>query len=86
MDSHRLYLWAERQERGKGETALKLYRSAIDEAYDREDVHRAVIALYNDLGRRGEAAAHYQQLEKAYKVQGKKLSNQTIDMYNKIMS
>ncbi|MAU11001.1 MAG: hypothetical protein CL607_14360 [Anaerolineaceae bacterium] len=74
------------QERGKGETALKLYRSAIDEAYDREDVHRAVIALYNDLGRRGEAAAHYQQLEKAYKVQGKKLSNQTIDMYNKIMS
>lgn len=74
------------QEQGKGEAALKLYRSAIEEAYDREDLHQAVIILYNNLGRRGEAAAHFQQLEKAFKDQGKSLSEATIQTYNDIMA
>ncbi|QPC80951.1 hypothetical protein G4Y79_14680 [Phototrophicus methaneseepsis] len=73
-------------ERGKGETALKLYRSAIDEDYSREDLHRELMLLYNELGRRGEAVAHYQQVEKIFNENNMTLSPKTIDVYNDIMA
>jgi two-component SAPR family response regulator len=73
-------------DRGKGETALKLYRSALDEDFSREDLHRELMLLYNELGRRGEAVAHFQQLEKAFNEQDVTLSPQTIEVYNNIMA
>ena len=49
---------------GRYEHALGLFLRAVSEAPNREDIHREVIRLYGTLGRRGEAAAHYQRLER----------------------
>lgn len=45
------------------EQGLGLYLRAVSEYPNREDLHREVMILYNKLGRRSEAVAHYQQLE-----------------------
>lgn len=45
------------------EQALGLYLRAVSELPNREDLHRDIMQLYAALGRRSEAAAHYQQLE-----------------------
>lgn len=56
-------LAAIREQEGNDEAALGLYLRAVSEAYNREDLHREVIRLYGKLGRRSEAAEHYQRLE-----------------------
>jgi DNA-binding SARP family transcriptional activator len=48
---------------GDPQQALGLYLRAVNEAPNREDWHREIIRLYGVLGRRGEAAEHYQRLE-----------------------
>jgi DNA-binding SARP family transcriptional activator len=68
------------------ELALKLYRQALDEDNSREDIHREIMKLYKDLGRRSEAVKHYQDLEKSFTDAGKKLSSQTVEVYNEIVS
>ncbi|HEC22728.1 MAG TPA: hypothetical protein ENI95_07410, partial [Chloroflexi bacterium] len=52
-----------RQSERHYEAALGLFLRAVSEAPNREDLHREVIRLYGLLGRRGEAAEHYQKLE-----------------------
>ncbi len=52
-----------RDAEGRHEAALGLFLRAVAEASNREDLHREVIRLYGKLGRRGEAAQHYQKLE-----------------------
>lgn len=52
-----------REAAGRADSALGLYLRAIGEDYNREDLHREVIRLYGKLGRRGEAAEHYQKLQ-----------------------
>lgn len=52
-----------RDEGGLHEAALGLYLRGVSEASNREDLHRQVIRLYGQLGRRSEAAEHYQKLE-----------------------
>ena len=51
-----------RAEQGEYEVALGLFLRAVSEAGNREDLHREVLKLYGKLGRRGEAAEHYQNL------------------------
>jgi DNA-binding SARP family transcriptional activator len=68
------------------ELALKLYRQALDEDNSREDIHREIMKLYKDLGRRSEAVKHYQDLEKSFADSGKKISAQTVEVYNEIVS
>lgn len=68
------------------ELALKLYRQALDEDNSREDIHREIMKLYKDLGRRSEAVKHYQDLEKSFADSGKKISAQTVAVYNEIVS
>jgi len=61
-----------RAEQGQYEIALGLFLRAVSEAGNREDLHREVLKLYGRLGRRGEAAEHYQnlmiELEERYKI------------------
>jgi DNA-binding SARP family transcriptional activator len=52
-----------RENEGQDEAALGLFLRAVSEAFNREDLHREVIRLYGKLGRRSEAAEHYQKLE-----------------------
>jgi len=73
-------------DKGRDELALKLYRSAIDEDYTREDLHRRLMQLYANLGRRSEAVAHYQQLEKYMEDRSNQLSAETQTLYSEIMA
>lgn len=52
-----------RKAEGRAEHALGLFLRAITENPRREDLHREVMKLYAELGRRSEAAAHFQRLE-----------------------
>jgi two-component system, LytTR family, response regulator len=56
-----------RDEQGKPENALSLLLRALNDAYNREDLHRGVLRLYGKLGRRAEAADHYQKLEHEFR-------------------
>jgi len=59
-----------------------LYLRAVSEARNREDLHREVIRLYGKLGRRSEAADHYQKLEQEFKERyGFKPSPETQHVY-----
>jgi DNA-binding SARP family transcriptional activator len=66
------------------EQALKLYRQALDEDYSLQGIHRDIMQLYTDLGRRSEAVAHYQQLEKTFADEGLEISGETAEVYNSI--
>ncbi|MGJ3238929.1 MAG: BTAD domain-containing putative transcriptional regulator [Anaerolineae bacterium] len=71
-------------QKDRKELALKLYRQALDEDFTREDIHRDMMNLYNDLGRRSEAVAHYQELEKTFRERNIKLSDATRTIYQTI--
>lgn len=76
-----------RKAEGRAEHALGLYLRAINEAPRREDLHRFVIQLYAELGRRSEAAAHFQRLEEDLKTNyGAEPEAATRALYNQIMS
>jgi DNA-binding SARP family transcriptional activator len=68
------------------ELALKLYRQALDEDFQREDIHRDIMQLYTELGRRSEAVAHYQELEKTFAKEGVAISDDTSQVYSDIMN
>lgn len=47
---------------GRPEHALALYLRAVNENPRREDIHQIIMRLFTSLGRRSEAAAHYQKM------------------------
>ena len=71
---------------GDYKAALAFYRRAVNEAYMREDIHRSILLCYDKLGRRSEAAAHYQDfvayLNKTLKIRP---SPETRVVYDKII-
>jgi len=71
--------------RGRVEQALTLLQKALTEDYAREDLHQEIMNLYTDLGRRSEAAAHYQQLSDTFKKRNLTISDETQALYRKIM-
>ncbi len=75
-----------RRAKGAMEHALRLYLRALQEDSGREDLHRRVMQLYADMGRRSEAAAHYQRLQREFKAARRKVSAETEDLYRSIMS
>jgi DNA-binding SARP family transcriptional activator len=76
-----------RKAKGQAEHALGLFLRAIAENPRREDLHREVMRLYADLGRRSEAAAHYQRLEEDLKTNlGTEPAPETCALYKEIMA
>lgn len=67
---------------GHPEHALSLYQRAVDENINREDLHREIMQLFTNLGRRSEAAAHYQRLLEDLKGD---VSPETRELYESIM-
>jgi DNA-binding SARP family transcriptional activator len=67
--------------RDRHEQALTLLLKGLNEDIKREDMHRKVMQLYSHLGRRSEAAVHYQRLldEKV------PISDETKRLYKEIM-
>jgi DNA-binding SARP family transcriptional activator len=68
------------------EHALALFQKALAEDNSRENVHREVMQLYAGLGRRSEAAAHFQKLVEEFDKSGLELEPETQNAYQKIMS
>lgn len=71
-------LWVQR---GKHDQALALLQKAATEDMRRDDIHRNIMSLYETLGRRSEAAAHYRKL----KDEGVAVSDETHALYKQIM-
>ncbi len=67
------------------EHALALFQKALSEDNTREDIHREVMQLYAQLGRRSEAAAHYQKLAGEMEKSGLEPSPETQSLYDSIM-
>lgn len=68
------------------EHALGLFQRALAEDFSRENVHQDVMRLYAKMGRRSEAAAHYQRLVEEFKKAGYEPSVDTSAVYKDIMS
>lgn len=68
------------------EHALTLYQRALNEDSSREDLHREVMRLFSLLGRRSEAAAHFQRLCDDFGKTGINVSEETNMLYQQIMT
>ncbi len=68
------------------EHALALFQKALGEDNSREEIHREVMQLYARLGRRSEAAAHYQRLADTFDKSQRELSSATQAVYQEIMA
>jgi DNA-binding SARP family transcriptional activator len=75
-----------RLEEGRQEHALGLLLRAVSENDRYEPIHRQIMQLYANLGRRSEAAAHYQKLVEQLKAEGKEPERDTRELYASIMS
>lgn len=75
-----------RLEEGRQENALGLLLRAVSENDRYEPIHRQIMQLYANLGRRSEAAAHYQKLVEKLKSDGKEPDVETKELYAAIMS
>lgn len=76
-------VWASRN---RHEKALSLLQKALSADNTREDLHRQVMQLYYDLGRRSEVAAHYQRLQEILKQNKAKPAEETQQLYAQIMT
>jgi DNA-binding SARP family transcriptional activator len=71
---------------GRQEHALGLLLRAVSENDRYEPIHRQIMQLYANLGRRSEAAAHYQKLIEKLRTDGKEPESETQTLYASIMS
>lgn len=81
--SHVAEMWEERE---RPEKSLALYQKALGEDPRNEHLHRQVLRLYAKLGRRSEAAAHYQHMISEMSSEKSHLSLETQELYDSIMS
>jgi DNA-binding SARP family transcriptional activator len=75
-----------RLEEGRQEHALGLLLRAVSENDRYEPIHRQIMQLYADLGRRSEAAGHYQKLVEKLRVDNREPEAETQELYSSIMS
>jgi DNA-binding SARP family transcriptional activator len=68
------------------EHALGLFQKALAENPRLEDVHREVMKLFASMGRRSEAAAHFQRLVEDLKKSNQEPMDETKQLYKDIMS
>ncbi|NDJ77362.1 MAG: hypothetical protein GYB65_14000 [Chloroflexi bacterium] len=75
-----------RLDEGRQEHALGLLLRAVNENDRYEPIHRQIMQLYANLGRRSEAAAHFQKLVERLKGDGEEPELETQQLYDSIMS
>lgn len=75
-----------RLEEERYEHALGLFQRALAEDFSHENLHRDIMQLYAKIGRRSEAAAHYQRLVEEFKKAGREPEVETQAVYKDIMS
>lgn len=72
--------------RERHEQALVLLQKALQEDNSRQDIHQDVMRIYATLGRRAEAAAHFQKLKEDYDKANIALLPDTEAVYQSIMA
>lgn len=75
-----------RLEEDRPEHALGLFQRVLAEDSSRENIHREVMKLYAKLGRRSEAAAHFQRYNDELKRDGRSPMIETVDVYKGIIA
>jgi DNA-binding SARP family transcriptional activator len=75
-----------RYNEGRQEHALALLQRAVNEDPRRQDIHRRLMSLYADLGRRSEAAGHYQRLQDTLKEYQLSMEDETKQLYKELMA
>lgn len=75
-----------RLEEDRPEHALGLFQRVLADDGSRENIHREVMKLYAKLGRRSEAAAHFQRLSEDLRRDGKSPSPETAEVYQSIIA
>jgi DNA-binding SARP family transcriptional activator len=75
-----------RLKEGRYEHALSLLQRALNEDPGRESLHRDIMSTYARLGRRSEAAAHFQRLSDDLKKQGRQPEASTQTLYTEILA
>ncbi|MCA9905056.1 MAG: bacterial transcriptional activator domain-containing protein, partial [Anaerolineae bacterium] len=75
-----------RLEADRPEHALGFLLRGAEEDDFREDLHQQIIQLYDQLGRRSEAAAYYQRLVTRFKKRKMALGDATHAVYQEIMN
>ncbi len=71
---------------GRSEQALSLLLKAVGADPRRQDLHRQVMRIYADLGRRSETASHYHRLQEILHTQGLALEDETKAVYKELMN
>lgn len=71
---------------GRQEHALGLLQRALAEDNSHEPLHREIMRLYTSLGRRSEAAAHYQRFVEDLRRTQREPSTETQSLYSEIMA
>ncbi len=71
---------------GRHEQALSLLTRAVTDDPRRQDIHREVMKLYATLGRRSEAAGHFQKLNDQLGERGIEVEPETQQLYNELMA
>jgi two-component SAPR family response regulator len=66
------------------EKALALLHKAVEADYTREDIHRELLQLYSDMGRRSEAVKHYKKLVETLEADEQTPSSETSALYEAI--
>lgn len=73
------------QQDSNPEQALKLYEQVLEADYSRESIHHALMTLYNKLGRRSEAVAHYQAFQQYAETNELTISSHLSDLHDQIV-
>jgi DNA-binding SARP family transcriptional activator len=68
------------------EHALTLLQRAVQEDPARQDLHRRIMNLYAELGRRSEAASHYNAMRDALSKNGIEIEPETEQLFTQLMS
>jgi two-component SAPR family response regulator len=75
-----------RLEDNRPEQALNLLLKAVQENPMRQDLHRQVMKLYSELGRRSETAAHFRKLEQTLKDAKTPIEQETSDLFDELVN
>jgi DNA-binding SARP family transcriptional activator len=77
---------AVRYDEGRPEHALTLLQRAVNEDPSRQDIHRRIMELYADLGRRSESASHYQRIQDILREYDLPMEEATRQLYRELMA
>jgi DNA-binding SARP family transcriptional activator len=79
-ESARIWLRKERPE-----LAVKALQKAVEVNNKRQDLQRALLHLYAQLGRRSEVVEHFQKMKQAYQLSGHQIEDETAQLFQSLL-